>query len=469
MAIVQDITAEEDQVASSLHELLASLRTLVKGLDLPVNVFNETDPFALSQHDSITFLSIKQISTTITEIDEDWGWDDVSPEQQAQLLGPIIRLSGDDPWSSPSIRREIDSIQPHLPKSLPLTLLHSLRPSFAPHPSLSSASRPLPKPTAGSEGTIDMHDVQPFKDVSSWGVANILSWSASRLTQEEIERYLGIVLPPTLVLMDDYEPRWREKGISALSSWIFTLPAQTLQNMRLPSLLLPSLIHSLALHPHPPQPSILPTTLRFLRYTTEAGSEERARWVGEIVEKRLVDGWVYAKDGREGREVRIGLAREVEVLCGEIGTGIARWTRQLIPNLLNPLQYAPTPLTIPHLSSNLSALLCLIKTLSPTGLGGRWRGKIMNVMARQWVLCKERRGVDDGDDVIVKPIMELIQRIINELNKQFPGDVPRELGVLRLVVKGGQLDGLLLGLGLGPCLSSSSSSSSTCSPSPSGL
>ncbi|ODN76516.1 hypothetical protein L202_05183 [Cryptococcus amylolentus CBS 6039] len=449
MAIVQDITAGEDQVASSLDELLASLRALVKGLDLPVNVFNQTDEFALSQYASTTFLSIKQISTQITKVDEDWGWDDVSAEQQAQLLGPIIRLSGDDPWSSPSIRREIDSIQPHLPKSLPLTLLQSLRPSFAPHPSLSSASRPLPRATAGSEaeGTIDMHDVQPFKDVSSWGVCNILSWSAARLTREEIERYLGIVLPPTLVLMDDYEPRWRERGISALSTWIFTLPPQTLRNMRLPALLLPSLIHSLALHPHPPQPSILPTTLRFLRYTTEQGSEERARWIEEIVERGLVDGWTYAKDGKEGREVQIGLAREVEVLCGELGTGIARWTKQIIPNLLNPLQYAPTPLTVPHLTANLSALLCLVRTLSLTGLGARWRGKVMNVLARQWILSKERKGLDSGDDgdgdVVVKPIMELIQRTINELDEQFPGDVPKDLEVLRGMAEG-QLDDLLL-------------------------
>ncbi|WVQ74708.1 hypothetical protein IAR50_004312 [Cryptococcus sp. DSM 104548] len=442
MAIVEDITAEEDVVSSSLEDLLGALQALAKALQVPEKVFHGTDDYALNQYTSKAFLSIKQMAAKIKKVDEEWGWEEVSTDQQAQMLAPVIRLCGKDAWSSESIRREINGMKPHLPKSLPLTLLPTLRPYFASHPSLSSASRPLTRPTGGTEGTIDLHDVQPFKDPSAWGIANIISWSASHLTEDEIERHLGIVLPPTLVLMDDYEPAWREKGVLALESWIFTLASSTIRSMRLHTLLLPSLVHSLALHPHPPLPSILPITLRVLHHTTDSGSEERGKWIAEIMEKRFVDGWMYAKDGKEGRETLVNLAEELEVMCKELGTGIVRWLKQLIPNLLNPLQYSPSPLMTSHYTANLSALLAIIHTIRPTGLITRWRGKIINVLGRQWILCKERRGLDSEDDAVVRPVMELIQKVLGALAEQLPVAIPQDLDVLRSLAPG-HLDDLV--------------------------
>lgn len=217
-------------------------------------------------------------------------------------------------------------ISPHLPSSLPLNLLPTLRPYFAPHPSLSSASRPLKTPTGGKDANMDMHEIQPFKSAAGWGAHNILRWCASRLTPGEVEKNLGLVLPPTLVMMDDYEPSWRETGAAVLESWVFKLDSAVLRRMGLDALLLKSLIHTLSLHPNPPVYKVLPITLHLIEHTN-LPDQKRTELYGEIMEKHFVQGWVYAPSGIEGKVVSVGLAKELIIMCDLLGPGIVRWLK----------------------------------------------------------------------------------------------------------------------------------------------
>lgn len=224
-------------------------------------------------------------------------------------------------------------ISPHLPSSLPLNLLPTLRPYFAPHPSLSSASRPLKTTTGGKDVNMDMHEIQPFKSAAGWGSHNILRWCASRLTADEVEKNLGLVLPPTLVMMDDYEPSWRETGATVLESWTFKLDPAALHRMGLDALLLKSLIHTLSLHPNPPVYKVLPITLHLIEYTNPPG-RERTELYGNIMEKHFVQGWVYAPSGIEGKVVSIGLAEELIIMCDLLGPAIVRWLKVIRSLLL---------------------------------------------------------------------------------------------------------------------------------------
>lgn len=217
-------------------------------------------------------------------------------------------------------------IEPHLPSSLPLNLLPTLRQYFAPHPSLSSASRPLKTPTGGKDANLDMHEMQPFKSAAGWGAHNILRWCAARLTAGEVEKNLGVVLPPTLVMMDDYEPSWREIGSAALESWVFKFDPAALRRMGLDALLLKSLIHTLSLHPNPPVYKVLPIALHLIEYTSSPG-EKRTELYGEIMEKHFVQGWVYAPSGIEGKVVLVCLGKELIIMCDLLGPGIVRWLK----------------------------------------------------------------------------------------------------------------------------------------------
>lgn len=168
--------------------------------------------------------------------------------------------------------------------------------------------------------------MQPFKSAAGWGAHNILRWCAARLTAGEVEKNLGVVIPPTLVMMDDYEPLWREIGAAVLESWVFKLDPAALRRMGLDALLLKSLIHTLSLHPNPPVYKVLPIALHLIEYTNSPG-EKRTELYGEIMEKHFVQGWVYAPSGIEGKVILVGLGKELIIMCDLLGPGIVRWLK----------------------------------------------------------------------------------------------------------------------------------------------
>ncbi|KIR39705.1 hypothetical protein I307_02684 [Cryptococcus deuterogattii 99/473] len=427
MAIVEEIGLDDGDsryIGSSLEELLQSLVKLSKRLALPdalVSGFmKQVDERGMNPYQRKSLQIVNEMVPKIKEVDTDWGWGEVSTDDQIGILGNLIRLHGVDPWSSTEICQSINDIEPHLPSSLPLNLLPTLRQYFAPHPFLSSASRPLKAPTGGKDANLDMHEMQPFKSAAGWGAHNILLWCVSRLTASEVEKNLGLVLPPTLVMMDDYEPPWREIGAAVLESWVFKLDPAALHRMGLDALLLKSLIHTLSLHPNPPVYKVLPITLHLIEYTNSPG-EKRTELYGEIMEKHFVQGWVYAPTGIEGKVVLVGLGKELIIMCDLLGPGIVRWLKSIIPHLLDPIQYPPTPPAIPHYKSNLTALLHLMRIIRSTGRLARWRGQILNILSRLWVQCQERKGIDDTEEeAMVKPLEDLIKKLFEEIALQIP-------------------------------------------------
>jgi hypothetical protein len=141
---------------------------------------------------------------------------------------------------------------------------------------------------------------------------------------------IGLILPPTLTLMDDFEPAWRGRGCRVLSGWVKRFPVEIMKRMGLDKLLLDSAIHTLSLLPNPPLPHVLSLALDLVSMTTKG--EKRAARLSEIVDKSLVKGWTYAPPGIEGRPVLVNLAHQLELLCEILGTGIVRW-----------LKVSPTP------------------------------------------------------------------------------------------------------------------------------
>jgi hypothetical protein len=70
----------------------------------------------------------------------------------------------------------------------------------------------------------------------------------------------------------------------------------------------------------------------------------------------------------------------------------------IIPSLLGPLQYTPSPAVEQHFSANLSALFLVMRTIAPTGRVSRWRGQIIHVCGILAVNLRDRgmdgRGAD---------------------------------------------------------------------------
>ncbi|KAK8861646.1 hypothetical protein IAR55_002469 [Kwoniella newhampshirensis] len=422
MAIAEDITDESAPATSSDAELLLTIEELSKQLALPEQLLPEymtyePDEVQLETYRHKALRVVQTIAKKVEVVD----WDMVDVEDQARIFDNVLRLRGEDPWTSTQICKVIDDMTPSLSPSLPTAILPTLRPYFSPHPSLSAASRALSRPTGGKEATVDLHDSQPFKSSSAWGISNLLSWSVSRSMESEIERNIGMILPPTLVMMDDWEPSWRCRGATILEKWMDKFDATIMRRMGIDKLLLDSLIHTLSLHSNPPLEAILPITLKSVEKCTDRG-EKRTKRYEEIVDKALVQGWTYAPSGIDGKPVLIHVAEEVELLCGVLGTGIVRWLKTIIPHLLDPLQYPPTSPVLLHYRANLSALLCVVRSVRSTGRLDRWRGQILNVLSRLWIQLKEQQGIDDegGGEEKLEAIRALVRDIFAELARQIP-------------------------------------------------
>ncbi|WWD16438.1 hypothetical protein CI109_100864 [Kwoniella shandongensis] len=425
MAIVEDITDETDAGPSSDVELIQAIKELAKQLALPEGLLPEymahtPDQYQLERYGHRALGIVQDIAAKAALAD----WEMVEVDEQVATFGNVLRLYGDDPWTSPQICQVVDGITSCLSPMLPQHILPTLRPYFSPHPSLSAANRALTRPTGGKDSTIDLHDSQPFKSSSAWGVSNLLSWSVSHMSEIEIERNIGMILPPTLVMMDDWEPSWREKAALIFEKWMDNLDPTVMRRMGIDKLLVDSLIHTLSLHSNPPLKRILEITLKLVKRCTDEG-EKRTKRYEEIVDKALVQGWIYAPSGVEGRVVLVHIAEQTELICEVLGTGIVRWLKTIIPHLLEPLQYPPTSPVLPHFRANLSALLCVMRTVRATERIGRWRGQILNILSRLWVQMKERQGVDDDDDdradiASLKPLQELVKQIFIELATQTP-------------------------------------------------
>lgn len=51
---------------------------------------------------------VKEMAPKIKEIETDWGWDEVSTDNQIRILGNIMRLHGIDSWSSTEMCNSIN-------------------------------------------------------------------------------------------------------------------------------------------------------------------------------------------------------------------------------------------------------------------------------------------------------------------------------------------------------------------------
>lgn len=57
------------------------------------------------------------------------------------------------------------------------------------------------------------------------------------------------------------------------------------------------------------------------------------------------------------------------------------------------------PSNLPHMKANLSALLATARTLKGTGRISRWRGQILSMVAKMWVMLSERWPDEAGGDM----------------------------------------------------------------------
>ncbi|KAI5448936.1 hypothetical protein NCC49_005758 [Naganishia albida] len=320
--------------------------------------------------------------------------DELSADQ-VQVYAAITRLRVAEPDQliTSEILKLVNDILSTIPnpRETAHALLLSLKDTFSatPHPEISSAGRKLARPVGGEGGRAEMFDEQLWKGV--WGTWNTLRWCCEVLN--DVVDDIPLILPPLLIMLDDYKSTYRLHALRILPHFL-RIPPAVLKRTGIAQLLLNSLQHSISLHPTSPEPPILVSSLiqlfALLRVAYKGEEAEAAKQIEQAVGRGLVNGWAYAKSGREGAEALVGVAKGVELVCSECGLGVVRWLRTFIPALLSPCQIPPAPWIVPVQQANLQALHTLLQTIQSTGRAARWRGEIIDGAGRLVVALFER-------------------------------------------------------------------------------
>lgn len=167
----------------------------------------------------------------------------------------LTRLLGDTSWSSPTLCRQIEGAyqftvtnisNPH--RLHPIPTIHSRSNHSYPPTEIAihanSASTPLLN-NFKSSSTRSRRSIFPRRlsrdistEIQDFARVGVRPRSSLVFSQIDVERLIGLVLPPTLVMMDDWEPAWRVRGVVVLESWREKVDPAILKRMGVDKLLL---------------------------------------------------------------------------------------------------------------------------------------------------------------------------------------------------------------------------------------
>ncbi|ETW84442.1 hypothetical protein HETIRDRAFT_408514, partial [Heterobasidion irregulare TC 32-1] len=123
------------------------------------------------------------------------------------------------------------------------TLNHHIKSLFRanPHPSLNaSTGRKISRQAGGPMAAQDIYEDQLWK--RSPGVGNALSWCVQHIHTEMYERLWGLVVPPIMILLDDYEVKYKIEGIHIVEALLGNAPPDLLKRTGISDLLF-SVLH----------------------------------------------------------------------------------------------------------------------------------------------------------------------------------------------------------------------------------
>ncbi|KAG6906563.1 hypothetical protein DXG01_013191 [Tephrocybe rancida] len=158
---------------------------------------------------------------------------ELSPSDQANIISAAASFDSQDPWVTPEARTISEEILQHFgdPTQPLLTqvLTHNVKPlfQFSPHPNLDASGRKLPRPAGGPMATHDFYEGQAWK--STPGVANLVSWCVRHTQRDWYESLWHLILPPIMALLDDFEARYKLRGVGVASEMLRDVPGQLLK------------------------------------------------------------------------------------------------------------------------------------------------------------------------------------------------------------------------------------------------
>ncbi|PBL02090.1 hypothetical protein ARMGADRAFT_1071590 [Armillaria gallica] len=357
--------------------------------------------------------------------------ENISLEAQADVVASAVPFDGEDPWVVPKARETSIDILRRFPEPdvhlLKRILTHDVKPLFlsTPHPSLNlSTGRKLPRLAGGPMASQDYYEEQTWKEHPE--TASLVLFVVKNIRSEDYEDLWHLVIPSVMSLLDDYEARYKIKGVRIVSEMLHRVPKTLLKRTGVDGLLLSSLNKCLGHLKDPESPELLraaiSATLSLILRTTEHGTAQRFDQLCALLGDGIIGtAWVYASDSFE---VILATVEALPPLMKALDIGIARYLKALVPQLVHPLypnSVRPTPVVLQKHS--LIALVTVINECSPR-IGG-WKGTILDGVGRCWVALQD---VDPSrnDDGASEELKDLLRSTCKELANACPSVIQDE-------------------------------------------
>lgn len=270
----------------------------------------------------------------------------------------------------------------------------------------------------------DYYEEQTWKEHPE--TASLVLFVVKNIRSEDYEDLWHLVIPSVMSLLDDYEARYKIKGVRIVSEMIHTVPKTLLKRTGVDGLLLSSLNKCLGHLKDSESPELLraaiSATLSLILFTTEHGTAQRFDQLCALLGDGIIGtAWLYASDSFE---VILATVEALPPLMKALDIGIARYLKALVPQLVHPLypnSVRPTPVVLQKHS--LIALVTVINECSPR-IGG-WKGTILDGVGRCWVALQD---VDPSrnDDGACEELKELLRSTCKELANACPSVVQDE-------------------------------------------
>ncbi|KAG6853227.1 hypothetical protein C0991_005894 [Blastosporella zonata] len=234
---------------------------------------------------------------------------ELSPTDQANIISAAASFDGQDAWVTPAARiiaegaQDAKAAQWNADHDALLTelLTHNIRPlfQFSPHPNLDASGRKLRRPAGGPMATQDFYEGQTWKTAP--GAANLVSWAVRHTQRDWYENLWHLIIPPVMALMDDYEVRYKLRGVGIVSEMLREVPGQVLKRSGVDGLIRSSLNGCLSHLNDAETPQLIEAavdaSLTLTLLTTSIGSSDQFDQLCVLLGEGVIRGiWVYASD-----------------------------------------------------------------------------------------------------------------------------------------------------------------------------
>jgi hypothetical protein len=341
-------------------------------------------------------------------------------EEIMQIIVTCAMFIGKELWTTPDLNKSaiatIDLLITLQPKRFPTVtrmiqifapeiLEKYVKPVFLKHSSVNIDKRS----GKAKKQTVKLDDGNESWRGEMAKASNLLYFCVLHLKNEEIEKTIGLVIPPTLSLIDDYNVNFKLRGVSILEHLLKELKSDIIQQTGLGEVFHETLSKCLTYQNDESHIPLLRQSfsaiISLISLTEKNGSETRYIKYEQILSNNVVKGFIFSGDKIL---IRIVLLQQIPKLGQELGIVMVKYLRELIQAVCDSLdvtfEFTNKERTIELHCEAAKGLEKIISVCWPRI--PQYKGHILKSVATSW---HQITRVEFNDDTLRKSLRNICQ------------------------------------------------------------